>query len=111
MTTTPHSSIAPQQVIQWHSNFLQLNQARLDAARSLLLPRQQLVLDVLPLLLHLNPPRLPGFIDFRTAAGIRNYSPTNQQLQSLQALARGVQIPRGSGGGGGDILGLYLMGS
>lgn len=109
MTTASRTSIAPQQVIQWHSYFLQLNQARLEAARSLLLPRQQLVLDVLPLLLHLNHPRLPGFIDFRTAAGIRNYSPTNQQLQSLQALARGVQIPRGSGGG--DILGLYLMGS
>lgn len=100
---------APLQVNQWHNAFLKLNQARLSSARTLLLPRQQLVLDVLPVLLHLNHPRLPGFIDFKTPAGIRNFSPSTQQIQSLQSLARGMQLPRS--GGQTPIIGLYLMGS
>ncbi len=109
MTSAATPTLSPQQVIQWHGAFLQLNQSRLEAARSLMLPRQQIVLDVLPLLLHLNHPRLPGFVDFKTPAGIRNFSPSAQQLHSLQSIARGVQIPRGLGTG--QILGVYLMGS
>lgn len=102
--------INPHQVMQWHGAFLQLNQARLDAARKLMGPRQQVVLDVLPVLLHINHPRLPGFIDYAVPSGVRHFSPSEQQVASAQTIARSIQLPRGNQTVG-RITGLYLMGS
>jgi adenylate cyclase class 1 len=109
MTPAITSPISQQQVHQWHSAFLQLNKARLECTRSLMTSRQQIVLDVLPLLLHLNHQQLPGFIDHQVPCGIAHYNASAQQLQSLQSIARGVQPPRGFSNR--QITGLYLMGS
>lgn len=103
------SPLTQQQVHQWHKAFLHLNGARLKVARSLMTSRQQVVLDVLPLLLHLNHPAMPGFISHAVPCGIAHFTPAEQQLQSLQSIARGVQLPRGFNPR--QISGLYLMGS
>src|SRR5690554_2115112 len=100
---------APREIEQWQSNFLKLNQARIEAARGLLTVRQQQVFDLLPILFHLNHPRLPGFGKHRAPAGVANFSPSQQQLDSLQTVARGLQIHRHTGAV--PILGLYLIGS
>lgn len=109
MTQSHMPPVSPQQVHQWHSAFLQLNDDRLQVARSLMTGRQQIVLDVLPLLLHLNHPQLPGFVNHNVPQGLPHFTPTAQQLQSLQGITRNVQLPRGFSPQ--HIRGLYLMGS
>ncbi|WP_430460911.1 class I adenylate cyclase [Thalassolituus sp. LLYu03] len=109
MTNSGSGPISQQQVHQWQSAFLQLNQNRLQIARSLMSPRQQIVLDVLPLMLHLNHPQLPGFINHNVPHGLPHFVASAQQLQSLQTIARGLQLPRGFSAQ--QIRGLYLMGS
>ncbi len=100
---------APREIEQWQHSFLKLNQARIEAARGLLTVRQQQVFDLLPILFHLNHPRLPGFGKHRAPAGVMNFNPSQQQLDSLQTVARGLQIHRHTGAV--PILGLYLIGS
>jgi adenylate cyclase class 1 len=98
-----------QQINQWRQSFLSLNSARLEQARSLMLDRQTRVLDVLPLLLHLNHPQLPGFINQKVPAGIEHYAPQAHSVSALRIIARGLIIPRVS-----DlrcIQSLFLMGS
>lgn len=97
------------QLNQWQQNFLQLNAGRIAAARELMVPRAQQVLDVLPLLLHLNHPRLPGFVNFKVPTGIQNYQPNKIQLAALRRIARGLQVDRM--GGQLPLLGMYLIGS
>ena len=72
-------------------------------------PRQQLVLNALPLLLHINHPRLPGFIHHKVVAGISQFTATSEQQQALQQLARGISLPRSSYDA--KLHGVYLMGS
>ncbi len=98
-----------QQINQWRQSFLSLNNARLEQARSLMLDRQTRVLDVLPILLHLNHPQLPGFINHRVPTGIEHYSPQADSVSALRFVAKGLQIPRVSGQR--SIQALFLMGS
>jgi adenylate cyclase class 1 len=99
----------PQKITQWHRSFLDLNKARLEQARSLMFERQTRVLDVLPLLLHLNHPQLPGFISQRVPAGIEHFSPQVESLNALRYVAKGLQVPRISGPR--SIQAIFLMGS
>jgi adenylate cyclase class 1 len=46
--------------------FLKLNHERLIHTRTALLSRQQIFLDLLPLLIHINHPILPGYISHDT---------------------------------------------
>ena len=115
-TNKPHSSQklhiplpSSQQINQWRQSFLNLNQVRLEQARSLMLERQVHVLDVLPLLFHLNHPQLPGFINQSVPAGIEHFSPQIESLKALRYIAKGLQVPRVSGPR--SIQALFLMGS
>jgi adenylate cyclase class 1 len=98
-----------QQINQWRQSFLNLNSVRLEQARSLMLERQTRVLDVLPILLHVNHPQLPGFINQNVPAGIEHYTPQVDSLNALRYVAKGLQVPRISGGR--SIQALFLMGS
>lgn len=100
---------APAQLHQWQQSFAALNQARLDAAYSLMLPKQQQVLDLIPVLLHMNHVRLPGFVANQVPAGVAHFEPSARQLNAVQTLARGLSVPRGRGQP--PIEGLYLIGS
>lgn len=106
-----HIDISHHQIQQWQTGFVELNRARLERARALLNARQRLVLDVLPLLLHVNHPRLPGFVGHDTVAGIANFQPNAQHLQALQQLAKGFSLPRAGHARQQPITGLYSMGS
>mgnify|MGYP000005834059 FL=1 len=105
-----HIQLPPsQQINQWRQSFLSLNHARLDQARSLMLERQTRVLDVLPLLIHINHPQMPGFISQKVPAGIEHFSPQVESLNALRYVAKGLQIPRISGQRA--IEAIFLMGS
>jgi len=98
-----------QQINQWRQSFVALNTARLEQARSLLLDRQKRVLDVLPALIHLNHPQLPGFISNDVPAGIEHYTPPHTIASTLHQIAKGFRIPRAGMNRG--IESLFLMGS
>lgn len=100
---------ASQQINQWRQSFLNLNNTRLEQAKSLMLERQTRVLNVLPLLIHLNHPQLPGFISPKVPAGIEHYSPQADTVNALRYIAKGLQIPRISGQK--CIEAIFLMGS
>ncbi|MGK0248705.1 MAG: adenylate cyclase class 1 [Oleispira sp.] len=99
----------PHQINQWQQSFLSLNSARLEQARSLMLERQIRVLDVLPILLHVNHPQLSGFINQNVPAGIEHYTPQVDSLKALRHVAKGLKVPRVSGVR--SIQALFLMGS
>ncbi|MDG5499869.1 class I adenylate cyclase [Marinobacter sp. BGYM27] len=90
--------------------FLKVNQARCDRARMALATRQQVVLDLLPLLFHLNHPALPGYLDHACPHGIAHYTPDPSALDAAQRLARSFRS-RSSGRRLADISALFLMGS
>lgn len=94
---------------RWQKNFLSLNVQRLQAARKQLSVRQQTVLDVLPLLLHANNSRLPGYLAPDTPCGVAGFTPDRDHHTALHQIARGAQLPRDPGQR--NIHALYLMGS
>ena len=98
-----------QTINQWRQAFLSLNNTRLEQARSLLFERQTRVLDVLPLLIHLNHPQLPGFINHKVPCGIEHYAPQADSIRALLNIAKSIEIPRTSGIR--CIESIFLMGS
>jgi len=96
-------------IARWRQSFLDLNRQRLDAARKQLSVRQQAVLNVLPLLLHANNSRMPGYLAPDTPCGILGFTPGIDDHSALHQLVKGVQLPRDPGQR--SIHGVYLMGS
>jgi adenylate cyclase, class 1 len=82
-TTTPtlfDRGISQDGIAQARERFLQLNRERLLRTRSVLKPRHHLVLDLLPLLFHVNHPMLPGYSGTDTPCGLDGYQPTADAL-------------------------------
>lgn len=75
-----------------------------------LLPRQQEVLHLVPLLFHQNYPLLPGYAGQETPAGVADYNPTRTALAAARRHAKTFhyepRAPRWFA-----LRGLYLMGS
>ena len=90
--------------------FLDLNQIRLTHTLDMLTRRQQLFLNVLPLLFHGNYPALPGFSSRDCPHGIEKFYPSPELLQDARDISRSfVFNPPESDRN--DILAIYLMGS
>jgi len=68
--------------------FLQVNAARLGRTKSALEPRQQVFVDLLPLLFHVNHPMLPGYVSHQTPCGVSEYSPTKLDIERAQRQTR-----------------------
>ncbi|MCW2269095.1 Adenylate cyclase [compost metagenome] len=96
---------------QLRTRFLTLNQGRLERAREGLSSRQQLVLTLLPLFLHVNHPLLPGYVSSATPAGVSGFEPDAQVLAEAQRLTRSFSYKARRGKPPQPILGLFLMGS
>lgn len=90
--------------------FCTLNQLRLDRARSALTWRQQIVLDLLPLVFHLNHPALPGYHASDCPHGLDRYQPADLAIHAAQRLARSFRAVSGRRTAA-ELTGLYLMGS
>lgn len=74
--------------------FLTLNQMRLSRTRETLRVQQQDVLDILPLLFHVNHPSLPGYVSMETPVGISNYLKEGQALMAARRLVKGFEYKR-----------------
>ena len=68
--------------------FERINDQRLARACDALGPRQRLVLDLLPLAVHLNHPALPGYLDAACPCGLARYTPTSTTLEAAQRHSR-----------------------
>lgn len=92
--------------------FLSINHDRLQRANLILSSRQQLVLRLLPLLLHVNHPLLPGYVSGVTPAGLSGYEPSADLVQEAQAFARSFTYKAARGYRTEQPLhALFLMGS
>ncbi|CAD5204026.1 class I adenylate cyclase [Pseudomonas sp. FEN] len=96
---------------QLRARFLKLNQGRLGRALEGLSPRQQVVLNLLPLFFHVNHPLLPGYVSGSTPAGLSNYEPDELALAEAQRLTRSFSYKSRHGNPPRPIHGLFLMGS
>ena len=90
--------------------FLALNNERLRRTRETLRSRQRDVMDLLPLLFHINNASFPGFVSTETPAGICEYTPTKTSVDAGKKIVRNFSfqrraLPRY------DIHALFLMGS
>jgi adenylate cyclase, class 1 len=92
------------------NRFAAVTQTRLRRVFDALLPRQQDLVAVLPVLFHLNHPSLPGYIGHDTPCGIADYSATRTAVTALGRLVKTFN-PTWRGRRQLDIKGLYLMGS
>lgn len=93
------------------ARFLQLSQGRLWRAREGLSRGQQRVLTLLPLLLHINHPLLPGYVSDTTPAGIAGFEPDLDALIEAQRLTRAFKYRPQRDDASRPLLGLYLIGS
>lgn len=93
------------------ARFLKLNQGRLQRAMGGLSTRQQQVLTLLPLCLHVNHPLLPGYVSSSTPAGVAGFEPDAELLAEAQRLTRSFTYKPRHGNPPQPIHGLFLMGS
>ncbi|MCB1802367.1 MAG: hypothetical protein KDI82_11820, partial [Gammaproteobacteria bacterium] len=71
--------------------FLSLRDTRIARIRATLTHEQRSFFDLLPLLLHVNHPTLPGFVSSDTPAGMINFRPTREQILLARRYVRGFK--------------------
>jgi len=96
---------------QLRARFLKVNSGRLQRAMQALSTRQQMVLKLLPLLLHVNHPLLPGYVSGATPAGLSGFEPDDELLAEAQRLTRSFAYKPYRGKQALPLHGLFLMGS
>jgi len=69
--------------------FVNLHKLKMQRAKDAITPRQQIFLDILPLLFHVNHPILPGYVSAKTPAGIADYTPGKSVIQCAKKLGKG----------------------
>ncbi|MBT5232225.1 MAG: class I adenylate cyclase [Methylococcales bacterium] len=90
--------------------FMLVAQQRLMVLQSALQERQRVLLDLLPLLLHINHPLLPGYVNGQVPAGLPDYSPSKSVLLLAKKFAKSFQHKR-QAVRQFPIQALFLMGS
>lgn len=90
--------------------FLSVNRQRWERACSALTYRQQIVLELLPMVFHRNHPALPGYLDGDCPQGLSNYTPSSRELSAARRFARSFS-DRDKGIRKPDLDSLFLMGS
>ncbi|AFU99541.1 class I adenylate cyclase [Simiduia agarivorans] len=95
---------------QIRARFHALNQSRLALAQMSLSERQCDALRLLPLLLHINHPRLPGFCGTAVPSGISQFDPDPHQLQLARKITPGFRYG-GTRNRSNQLAALYVMGS
>jgi adenylate cyclase class 1 len=107
---SPGEEISIQDLQTIKHRFKRLNQLREQRVQEFLQPRQQVFLDLLPLLFHCNFPMLPGFISSTTPAGIPEYNPNPKTINAAKQLAKNFNYTRVASHIY-PIEGLFIMGS
>ena len=78
--------------------------------QALMRSRQAILLDIIPLLFHVNHPALPGFSGHDCPSGVMGYMPTEKEYKQVRALWRNFEIQRQTHWEY-DIEALFIMGS
>lgn len=92
------------------SRFTRLNQARLKRAYQVMTGKQQRVMDMLPLLFHINHKMLPGYVSEQTPAGVYNFQNDDHLISQAKQIAPSFQFSS-TIQTKEDIDAIYLMGS
>jgi adenylate cyclase class 1 len=90
--------------------FIEVNQSRLERTRAALPGRQRLFLDLLPLLLHVNHPMLPGYVTHQTPKGVTGYLPKKIDVLKARRISRSFTYKR-QPTINSQIHSIFLMGS
>lgn len=93
-----------------NKRFMAVNEDRLERMRGALSDRQQLFMDVLPLLFHTNHPMMPGFVSRQTPARVSHYKPSKRDTLVGKMVAKSFTLAYDPSADD-DIYGLYIMGS
>ena len=91
--------------------FQALVECRLQRTRMALTPRQQIVVEMLPLLVHVNHPMMPGYVSRQTPHRLTNYQPDKTVVQQAQRISRSFNYKESGKKSLADIVSLFLMGS
>ncbi len=109
-TSVPKRALREPRLRDLENRFAAVTHDRLRRAFDTLLPRQQDVVAMIPLLFHLNHALLPGYCGADTPCGIADYTPTRPALAAtrrvLKSFTHESRVLREFG-----IRGIYLMGS
>jgi adenylate cyclase class 1 len=90
--------------------FLSISRARIERVRQTLTPRQQLFVELLPLLFHVNHPLMPGYVTKNAPSGVSGYSPDRRTLLTATKHVRTFPMTKRAVKEV-DIYAIYLMGS
>lgn len=105
------SGLDRKQLQQLKQRFLSLNRERYQRMHQVLTERQQLLVDLLPLLFHVNHPMLPGYVSASTPAGVAQYQPKRWELRLARSFARSFAPKREISQRQLPIQALFVMGS
>lgn len=102
--------IDPQQLKSIENRFTLLSEQRLSRMLDGFNYSQADIIQLIPLLFHLNHPMLPGYLDKSTPCSVANFYPSKLQQQLAKGISRSFHYqPRAHRKF--DIAGLYIMGS
>lgn len=107
---SPGEDISTKDLHAISKRFKNLNQLRIKHVQSFLQSRQQIFLDILPLLFHQNHPLLPGFTSSETPVGIPDFTPSKQAIHVAKQFSKGFTYKR-KALLRYPIQGIFLMGS
>lgn len=106
----PVHELDRKQLLQLRKRFLQLNRERLERLRLAARDRERELVDLLPLLFHVNHPLLPGWLDTETPCNLSDYTPGQTALLAARRIARGFHYEKRASLRK-DLHAIYLMGS
>lgn len=107
---SPGEDISKKDLHAISQRFKNLNQMRMRRVQSALQPRQQIFLNILPLLFHQNHPLLPGFTALESPVGIPDYTPNKQAINAAKQFSKGFTFKR-KALLNYPVQGIFLMGS
>lgn len=107
---SPGEDISKKDLHAISQRFKNLNQLRRQRVQKFLQPRQQVFLDILPLLFHQNHPLLPGFTSSECPVGLPDFTPSNQAIHVAKQFSKGFTHKR-KALQRYPIQGIFLMGS
>jgi len=107
---SPGEDISKKDLHAISQRFKNLNQLRIQRIQRALPSRQQIFLNILPLLFHHNHPLLPGFTSLDSPIGIPNFTPDKQAIHAAKQFSKGFTYKR-KALLNYPIQGIFLMGS
>ena len=103
----PDDTLTIEQIRQ---RFIQQNRARIDRTIDIMSTRHKPLLNVIPLLFHVNNSSLIGYVDEETPSGVSMYAPDDQAIAEAKKNCRGFEYRR-QAQWSVDIEAIFLMGS